>query len=258
MKPWYLALLAAPLALAAAAYAQEPAAERVLVPAGEATVGADMAEVEAALAGTKGRPSWCKDETPKRKVKTAGFQIDRLEVTNERYKSLFPDHSYPPNLGKHPAVNVTWAKADEFCKKAGGRLPREEEFERAARGDDGRIYPWGNAFDQEKVIYMDTPGASRLKIGSFDIETSGENVMGGAAPAGSRPAGASPYGALDMAGNVWEWQEGWYDEKKRLRPLKGGSWLTPQASLRASARLGDDGTRLFNDYGFRCVYEAGR
>jgi iron(II)-dependent oxidoreductase len=252
------AIITTALAIASASAAQGPVPEKIRIPAGEATVGADMAEITAVLAGGKGRAEWYKDETPKRKIKTAGFFIDKIEVTNERYKAAFPDHIFPPNLAKHPAVNVTWAKAKEFCGKAGGGLPREEEFERAARGDDGRIYPWGNAFDPDKAVFMGSTGASRLKVGSFEKETTGENMMGGTSPAGSRPQGASPYGVLDMAGNVWEWQDGWYDEKKKLRLLKGGSWLTPQASLRPSARLGDDGARLFNDYGFRCVYPAGQ
>jgi len=105
---------------------------------------------------------------------------------------------------------------------------------------------------------MGSTGVSKLKVGSFSLEQTGENLLGGAGKADSRPEGASPFGVLNLSGNVWEWQDGWYDQGKRLRLLKGGSWLTPAPSLRASARLGDDGARLFNDYGFRCVYPSGQ
>ena len=232
--------------------------DRVLVPAGQATVGTDRERLVQQLAGSGGRVSWYSDEIPERKAPVPEFLIDRTEVTNQRFKTIFADHLFPPNLANHPVVNVTWAKASEFCEKAGGKLPSEEQWERAARGDDGRVYPWGNEFDTGKAMFMGSTGVSRLKVGSFELEQSGENMTGGTAPADSRPDGASPFGALNMAGNVWEWQDGWYDEMKKLRLLKGGSWLTPQTSLRAAARLGDDGARLFNDYGFRCVYPAGR
>jgi len=231
---------------------------RVKVPEGQATVGTDEAHLSAQLAGSGARAQWYSDEIPQRKVKVAEFFIDKTEVTNQRFKTMFADHLFPPNLADHPVVNVTWAKADEFCAKAGGKLPTEEQWERAARGDDGRVYPWGNEFDPEKAMFMGSTGVSRLKVGSFALEQTGENLTGGAMPAGSRPQGASPFGALNMAGNVWEWQAGWYDEKKKLRLLKGGSWLTPRPSLRSAARLGDDGARLFNDYGFRCVYPSAR
>jgi len=248
---WSLILIAAMMA----AGAQN---ERILIPAGQATVGSDLAELATQLEGSGARVDWYKDETPKRKIALEAFYIDTTEVTNQRYKDAIAGHSFPPNLASHPVVNVTWIQADEFCKTQGGSLPTEEQWERAARGDDGRIYPWGNQFDPDLAMFMGSTGASRLKVGSYSQEQSGENLTGGTAPAGSKPGGASPYGVQDMAGNAWEWQDGWYDEKKKLRLLKGGSWLTPRASLRSAARLGDDGARLFNDYGFRCVYPAGK
>ncbi|MDH5508780.1 MAG: formylglycine-generating enzyme family protein [Nitrospinota bacterium] len=239
-------------------WAEEVDSGRILIPAGQATLGTDEAQLAELLAGSGARISWYKDETPEREEFVPAFLVDKTEVTNRRFKSIFADHLYPPNLVDHPVVNVTWAKADEFCKKAGGVLPTERQWERAARGDDGRVYPWGNEFDPEKAMFMGSTGVSRLKVGSFALEQSGENMTGGTIPADSRPQGASPFGALNMAGNVWEWQDGWYDENKKLRLLKGGSWLTPRTSLRAAARLGDDGARLFNDYGFRCVYPSGQ
>lgn len=228
---------------------------KIQIPAGIATIGSDEETLKAKLQGSNARFEWFADETPQRKVKVHAFLIDSTEVTNEQYKKVFPQHEFPANLSDHPAVNVTWKEADEYCRKVGGRLPAETEFERAARGDDGRAYPWGNEFDPQRAVYGDSSD-SRLKVGSFELETSGSNLLGGTSPAGYIEDGKSPFGVYGMAGNVWEWQAGWYNEEKKLRLLKGGSWLTSKESLRSSTRLGDAGDSKFNDYGFRCVYSS--
>ncbi len=231
--------------------------ERAKIPSGFVIMGTDAAALQSQLGDKRAKPEWYIDETPQRKVEVKEFLIDSTEVTNERFKEPNPEHSYPQNLRDHPVVNVTWEEADAFCKSAGGRLPTQAQWERAARGDDGRIYPWGNGFVAENSIFMDTPGVdARLRVGSYSLEESASSLLGGTKPVRSREKGKSPFGIYDMAGNAWEWVDGWYDEDKNLRLLKGGSWLTPQASLRSAARLGDAPKSRYNDYGFRCAYDS--
>ncbi len=231
------------------------AVTKIRIPAGTATIGSDTKTMKEQFKDGNVRLEWFADEAPQRKAEVDAFLIDATEVTNRQYKKLFPEHEFPANLTDHPVVNVTWKMADEYCRKIGGRLPSEAEFERAARGDDGRVYPWGDDFDPRKAIYVESGGGgSQLKIGSFEQESSGSNLLGGTSPVGSIEEGKSPFGVYDMAGNVWEWQAGWYDEAKKLRLLKGGSWLTSKESLRSTTRLSDAGASKFNDYGFRCAY----
>lgn len=243
-------------ALAFMAVAAGPDNAVITIPEGMAMMGSDQAEIEALKVHPLAKTRWYADETPKKKIRVKAFAIDATEVTNARFKELVPSHTFPPNLAGHPVVNVTWKEADEFCMNAGGRLPTEEEWERAARGDAGLAYPWGNEFDQSRAAFKDDPsdGSEKLKVGSFEKEQAGETRLGGTKPAGLKTGGKSPFGLSDMSGNAWEWVAGWYDEKKGLRLLKGGSWLTPPESLRSAVRLGDAPGSRFNDYGFRCAY----
>ncbi len=230
---------------------------RVLIPAGTALIGTDMESLSSQLGDARAKPDWYKDETPSKKIAVEAFLIDVTEVTNERYKSIAKDHSFPQNLTKYAAVNVQWDDADRFCKAVGGRLPTEVEWEYAARGPKGLIFPWGNDFYPRNVIYMDSAGEKPgLTVGSYDQESSGANLLGGGAPVATLEEGKSPFGLYDMAGGVWEWVDTWYDEARGLRTLKGGSWLTPLASVRSATRLADYPSRIFNDYGFRCAYNA--
>ena len=165
----------------------------------------------------------------------------------------------------HPVVQVSWDDAVAYCEWAGRELPSEAEWEKAARGTGGQIYPWGNTFD--------------CRLGNFDDETvvdsyvvpGGENCDGypDASPVGAFPSGASPYGALDMAGNVWEWTADWYDSdyyssqttwrnpvgpaSGEYRVLRGGSWFDNSGYVRAALRLWlPPDFRLNYLLGFRC------
>jgi formylglycine-generating enzyme required for sulfatase activity len=206
------------------------------------------------------------DQKPQFRVSLPGYWIDRYEVTVAQYRKFcqetgreMPDAPFWGWQDEHPVVNVTWDEAAVYAKWAGERLPTEMEWEKAARGTDGRIYPWGNAWDRDKVaghLIGIRLGAPPVAV---DIATR---------PAGSQPAGASPYGAMDMAGNVWEWCADWYDKnaykryaKGDLKPpssgnyrvLRGGSCFydNPTYFSCAFRYAPDDGSRY--SHGFRCV-----
>jgi eukaryotic-like serine/threonine-protein kinase len=201
------------------------------------------------------------DEMPQHKVTLDAFWIDRTEVTADQYaKCVAAGKCAAPGCagagkGDHPVVCMTWQGAADYCAWAGRRLPTEAEWEKAARGTDGRIYPWGNeALDRAKANY-------------------GGNV-GDATPVGAYPAGASPYGALDMAGNVWEWVNDWYrSDYYASSPgsnpqgpatgkdwvLRGGSWGYRDNDLRVANRSYDSNPTFQLDFvGFRCAAAPGR
>jgi sulfatase modifying factor 1 len=175
-----------------------------------------------------------KDEQPLHQVKVAAYYIDVYETTNAMYKpfvdatkheapKLWTDGVYPPSKANHPVVYVSWSDAEEFCAWAGKRLPSEAEWEKAARGTDKRVFPWGNHFDPMKA---NTP---QYWMAAHQTE------MADTMPVGSFESGKSPYGLYDMAGNVYEWVNDWYlpypgnqypnahyGTKNKI--VRGGSW----------------------------------
>ncbi|MBI3449741.1 MAG: formylglycine-generating enzyme family protein [Acidobacteria bacterium] len=173
-------------------------------------------------------------EKPQRRVALAGFYIDRYEVTVDQYLGFLADiklnghvscDSAEPRSSNHvpvptkgttwssptrPVVNVSWYDAAAYCAWAGERLPTEAEWEKAARGADGRIYPWGNDPPDARLLgnladeaSVRRPGSTPINAGTY-VEGLNDR-FGGSAPVGSFAAGASAYGAEDMAGNVQEW-----------------------------------------------------
>jgi formylglycine-generating enzyme required for sulfatase activity len=212
------------------------------------------------------------DEKPYHKVYLDAYYIDRHEVTVAEYrKCVKAGKCTPPstegncNWGKsgrdnYPVNCVDWYQADAYCRWAGKRLPTEAEWEKAARGTDGRIYPWGDELPSCKYAVMsdEERGWSCGKGFTFTW------------PVCSKPRGNSPYGLCDMAGNVWEWVYDRYDENYyssspsrnptgpssgQIRVLRGGSWwsFTP-APLRASDREKGSPEYRFEVLGFRCAW----
>ena len=219
----------------------------VYVPAGEFIMGSDD-------------PAADEDERPAHTVYLDAYWIDQTEMTNARYGRCVAAGACRPivyprqgmaELPDHPAQGVTWLEADAYCRWAGRRLPTEAEWEKAARGTDGRLYPWGNELPASPMSNYDFLVGDVTEIGSY-------------------PDAASPYGLLDMAGNVWEWTADWYGEDYYqesprenpagpdsgiLRVLRGGAWNNPGAVVRATNRFWAFPGR--NDFdGFRCALTA--
>jgi len=240
------------------------------------------------------------DEQPQHSVYLDAYWIDQTEVTNSMFSKFVDDTGYKTqaeNVGysyyykndssvrvvgaywthpnglstninnreDYPVVNVSWEDAVAYCKWAGRRLPTEAEWEKAARGTDGRIYPWGNQlscsrgnFDDETTIDASTV-LGQPNCDGFDRTS----------PVGSFPEGKSPYGAMDMSGNVWEWVNDWYlknyyaedhsnnpqgpSSSEVGRVLRGGSWYTEEKFLRSAFREADHPLYTNDSIGFRCA-----
>jgi len=202
----------------------------VFVPAGWFTMGSDG-------------PNADEDERPERSVFLPAFFIDKHEVTNRDWKRFRRNHTYPEGADDLPVTHVLKHEAEAYARSVGKRLPTGAEWEKAARGADGRIYPWGDEFE-----------AGRCNVDTSD----------GLKPVGSYPAGASPYGCLDMAGNAWEWvAEDFRDRNAfglsvgvRRGIIRGGAHGYGPYQARASYQGFEalDGT--CNDVGFRCAMDA--
>jgi formylglycine-generating enzyme required for sulfatase activity len=229
-----------------------------------------------------GMDAWTQpDEQPPHEVTVKAFWIDKTEVTNSMYMLCVQAGACePPRLftsqtrdtyfnntdfADYPVVMVRWRDADSYCKWAGRRLPYEAEWERAARGDDFRTWPWGD----------DRPDNSRANYNYSVRDTT---------RVGSYPAGASPFGVLDMSGNVWEWMSDWYDQGYYLnaqvinptgplsalqgnkKVIRGGSWqdgefelrvpnrgFTPGGNEKATVNSDNYNGTAANSIGFRCM-----
>jgi formylglycine-generating enzyme required for sulfatase activity len=242
----------------------------VFVPEGEFIMGTNPNE----------DPFFWGAEGPAHEVYVDAFWIYQTEVTNAMYQACVAEKACPKPLrndsrtvadyytaeeyANYPVIQVNWVLAVAYCQWAGGRLPTEAEWEKAARGTDGRLFPWGNtplAPDLASFCGSSCPGSDKESIDDGYPEI---------APVGIFPGGASPYGALDMAGNVWEWVFDYFDQNYYSRSeydnprgpasgsrrvIRGGSWFNPADGLRTLSRASLPPQVGLDTVGFRCVHE---
>ncbi len=255
-------------------------APMVSVPAGGFLQGSSIQQIEEVyeLCQQADQPDLCwrsafEDESPQKEVYLDEFLIDKYEVTNRQYAdcvnagacnppSVLSSNKHSDYYGNtryanYPVIYVTWRNADQYCRWAGKRLPTEAEWEKAARGRDGLLWPWGNSFDSQNSNY---------RPGNVAPDTSDTvEVM-------SYSGGGSPYDAYDMVGNVWEWVADWYEagyyakssgqnpegpasgDKKVIR---GGSWNSNLGSARSASRAPASPDEGYFDVGFRCAGKQG-
>jgi formylglycine-generating enzyme required for sulfatase activity len=225
---------------------QPDGAEMVLVPAGPFIYGADQKEINALLKNLKaGWADIFATEHPRQTRTLPAFYMDRFEVINERYSRFVSATKREPsrfirypqlNHPKQPVVGIGWQNAEAYCRWSDKRLPTEEEWEKAARGTDGRTWPWGNEDDPKRFNGRAAEYFAPVPVGSY-------------------AAGDSTYGAADMAGNVWEMtSSAWKGDAKAIR---GGSFLNRLSEVRVTVRwAASDDARGANWLGFRCAREV--
>ena len=241
--------------------------EMILVPAGEFLMGSDKKTDRLAYRG----------EIPQRRVYLDAFQIDKYEVTNLQYLKFvlatgrnpqldwrYDGGNFQEAMAHHPIMHVTWHDADAYCKWAGQRLPTEAEWEKAARGEDGRMNPWGK----------ESAGLSRANFGRTGLS----------GPVRDRPErslmyppiiavdkyenSVSPHGLHQTMGNVAEWVSDWYDQDYyktapdrnpqgpgtgTQKAFRGGGWMDSTTTMRVAMRNGTDPNTRINWLGFRCA-----
>lgn len=273
--------------------------EMVYIPAGEFIMGSSQEDIDALMKARcpDCNPYGFEDEMPKHSVYLDGFWMDKYEVTNQQFSIFVKDSGYETDaekagysthylLGKgwqlingsnwqhpqgpgstihdlmqHPVIHVSRCDAQAYCEWAGGRLPTEAEWEKAARGPNGRIYPWGNEFDSSYANVDDETKSTEAQV---NCGSNGCDGYEQTSPVGSFPKDASVYGVMDMAGNVLEYTNSFFKEypydpndgreeanESGLLVLRGGSWKN---TLNHSAYRTWGYPGFSFSAGFRCVY----
>ena len=241
---------------------------RIAPPLAPTLIGKDGAPMVLVAAGefTMGSAEGDDDEQPVHRVFLDSFYLDTFEVTNGRFAKFvaaigseppwgFADHDTPVLQAEQPVRWVTWLEATGYCLWAGKRLPTEAEWEKAARGSDGRPYPWGT----------EPPTPAHAVFGLKEGGADSVSLIG------DREKGRSPYGVHDLAGNLYEWVSDWYDDasyttQPAINPhgppegtakvQRGGSYINSPYRLRASFRTKGDPTEHDPHVGFRCAQDA--
>jgi len=257
---------------ASISYFIEP--QMVRIPAGKFLMGSTYMQAQRVIEEESGSSedwkNWVEWEQPQHAVEISEYFIGKYPITNREYQVFvrgatqkspygWDGDQFPADKGDHPVVYVSWGDAIAYCewlsKKSGKqyRLPTEAEWEKAARGEDGRIYPWGNDFDPQKANTSESMIGDSSNVGQFS------------------PQGDSPYGCSDMAGNIWEWSNDWFDEKEyknrkdgiqdpqgpqkgTWRSLRGGSFFYNCRSARCTLRNWYDSSARDDDFGFRVAF----
>ncbi|KAA3612150.1 MAG: hypothetical protein DWQ05_19300 [Calditrichaeota bacterium] len=220
-------------------------------------------------------------EKPQIAVQEKGLWIDKTPVTNTQYKHFLDanpqhcepnenekwaqpwnwrDRNYPENLAEHPIVLVSWQDAQAFCLWAGKTLPLENQWEKAARGIDGRRYAWGNKWDRqkcnsaslwEKKDLFDNDDWQRWLDNEYKKKLQGSAVL--TTPVSQFAEYQGPFGCVDCSGNVWEWLENWIDEDEKRRVLRGGAWYLCPQLLVCAVRSNNLPDNRGSYIGFRCT-----
>ena len=216
--------------------------------------------------GSKTRKKWLFDnEKPQHSIELPGYWIGKYPVTNSEYAVFVGDTDYrcpdhwlngkiPMMYESHPVIYVSWHDASAYCRWLSDltgkpyRLPTEAQWEKAARGGDGRRYPWGSRWDSRKCNTQEGGHGETSPVGAYS------------------PEGDSPFGCADMAGNVWEWTSSLYrpypydtndgreDLGNSIRVLRGGSWANAASYARCASRVGCSPVSRSFDSGFRLAY----
>jgi formylglycine-generating enzyme required for sulfatase activity len=266
--------------------------EMALIPAGTFIMGTTVADATRMVDEYDWSLPWAMAETPQRQETLSDFYLDVAPVTHDEYAHFLAEHpDHPPpvvnepwaepynwdeqsrrppeQLLNHPVVMVSWEDAQAFSRWVGKALPSEEQWEKGARGEDGRRYPWGDAWDPERLNCAERLTRSEMKKVSEWQEWWAEHgdtlfQAVNTTPVGQFPAGASPYGLLDMGGNVWEWCDAWYDAYpgsqaehenfgRQFKVLRGGSWMGTRRNVRCAFRLRNPSVARLSNVGFRCA-----
>jgi len=238
-------------------------APMVLIPAGPFVMGSN-----------EGLPN----ERPEHTVTLKAFYMDRYEVTAGRYQAFLESGKQDipsvqhddavSSLEDRPAVGVTWNEAANYCQWAGKRLPTEAEWEKAARGTDGRRYPWGH---MQPFVDIANYNRGIWVSEAITLVPVGSGLEGMSVRHGLKEGGKSPYGLFHMAGNAAEWVNDWYDREYyqkspdtnpsgpstgEKRALRGGSWADLPTALRVTARFSAEPEFEDRTVGFRCAMDA--
>lgn len=221
--------------------------DMVFIPGGLAIIGSDEREIESLMQRENVVRDMLLDELPQQTMPIKGFYIDRYEVTNAQYKQFvdaaryppplnWDSGTYPPGAENRPVTFISWDDAHTYAEWAGKRLPTAEEWEVAARGMHGQVYPWGETWTSQNI-----------------------NIDGrekGPTPVGTYADDASPYDVYDMGGNVAEWTMTEYEENEDFFTLKGGSWAGKPFEARGANKTPGEAIYQLSQIGFRCAKSA--